>query len=334
MTRMRPSTISAVARPPPGASIQPTSPRAPACRTAASAQPAPRRAADVGGPATSTSSTSQRGEPLGDARRARDPHDPGAVAVDAGGDRRTLGAEAHRVLPGPDDPHRPAVLVGQPPGVGGHRRVDLAPERPAVGERAGRFAARLAPRGVGLQVGGLHPGGAQGQVPVTVGHGQRRHRSHGRAPALDLARRPPRLGQGLADGVPAPAVGDGHQRALRVVVVGEPAGAQCDLGPDLAGAPRPRWSARRPAASRSRVSSAARRSATAASWIVRQPVQRQRWAARARSTATSSPRSTPLRRAPSSRTMMPGVQKPHWLAPAAQKASAHVVGLGQALAGW
>ena len=66
----------------------------------------------------------------------------------------------------------------------------------------------------------------------------------------------------------------------------------------------------------------ARPSGGYASTMVRHPVHRQRWACSARSTAAVAPAPTPFARRPSRRTMMPGVQKPHWLAPVAQKASA------------
>ena len=59
-----------------------------------------------------------------------------------------------------------------------------------------------------------------------------------------------------------------------------------------------------------------------ASRIVRQPVHRQRWASSACSTASWSPGCGALGPGPSSRQMIPGVQKPHWLAPVAQNASA------------
>ena len=62
---------------------------------------------------------------------------------------------------------------------------------------------------------------------------------------------------------------------------------------------------------------------TAASRMVCQPVQRQRCAARALSTVARSVRSAPRRSWPTNRQTMPGVQKPHWVAPQARNASDH-----------
>ena len=56
------------------------------------------------------------------------------------------------------------------------------------------------------------------------------------------------------------------------------------------------------------------------STIVCQPVHRHRWADNARCTS-SSVASGFLFSSPARRTTMPGVQKPHWLPPVAQKAS-------------
>ena len=53
-----------------------------------------------------------------------------------------------------------------------------------------------------------------------------------------------------------------------------------------------------------------------------QPVQRQRWAARARAAAPRSSWSAPLASRPAKRQMIPGVQNPHWLPPVAEKARA------------
>ena len=61
----------------------------------------------------------------------------------------------------------------------------------------------------------------------------------------------------------------------------------------------------------------------AASRMVCQPVQRQRCAASALSTVARSDRSAPRRSWPTKRHTMPGVQKPHWVAPQATNASDH-----------
>ena len=58
------------------------------------------------------------------------------------------------------------MLVGQPAGVVRHRRVQLAAEGPAVAEGGGGRPARDAPRGIGLDVGRLDPGGGEGQGPL------------------------------------------------------------------------------------------------------------------------------------------------------------------------
>ena len=61
----------------------------------------------------------------------------------------------------------------------------------------------------------------------------------------------------------------------------------------------------------------------AASRMVCQPVQRQRCAASALSTVVRSDKSAPRRSWPTNRHTMPGVQKPHWVAPQARNASDH-----------
>ena len=122
-TWTRPSTISAVARPPPGA-VDPAdlAPEPPACRTAASAQPAPaerRRGGRAGHVDLLDRRTRRPANGVGDARRAHDPDHAGAVPAHAGGDRRALRAEPHACPPGPTATRTgPPVLVGQAPGVG------------------------------------------------------------------------------------------------------------------------------------------------------------------------------------------------------------------------
>jgi hypothetical protein len=87
------------------------------------------------------------------------------------------------------------------------------------------------------------------------------------------------------------------------------------------------WNAGPSSWARQAASSGSRRTGTgaagpsadsAASTMVCQPVHRQRWAARAERTEREP--AAPARGM--SRMRMPGVQKPHWLAPAATKASA------------
>ena len=117
------AATKAVASPPVGSAIQPTSPRAAASSTAASSQPAPRMAADVGGPTTSTSSTVTSGVTLAMAstipgvRAARSRPVPSAFIPPAIGGRfgplrttssrraaRAPGGRARRPVGGP--PHR------------------------------------------------------------------------------------------------------------------------------------------------------------------------------------------------------------------------------------
>ena len=124
------------------------------------------------------------------------------------------------------------MLVGQPTGVGRHRRLRLSPERAAVGQGRCGLATGLAPGGVGLQVGGLDPRRAQGEVPVAVGQGQGRLRLHGGASTLDLARGLAGLGQGGPHGVAPSHVRYGHQRIAGRSVVGEAAGPGRHVGPD------------------------------------------------------------------------------------------------------
>ena len=159
------------------------------------------------GPGTSTSSTRSP------ARRARsampgvrdDPDDAGAVAVDPGGDRRAL---RRRGAPCPRGTS--STRTGRPCSSASRRATaatgesTLPPNAPPLASGVAGSPARLAPRRVGLEVGGLDPGGAQGQVPVTRRDVERRPDVDGRAPALDLARRSPRLGERLADGPAAP----------------------------------------------------------------------------------------------------------------------------------
>ncbi len=80
--------------------------------------------------------------------------------------------------------------------------------------------------------------------------------------------------------------------------------------------------ARRAAASGSRTGTSVGGAATwaAASRMVCQPVQRHRCAASALSTVVRSDRSAPRRTWPTKRHTMPGVQKPHWVAPQAKNA--------------
>ena len=113
----------------------------------------------------------------------------------------------------------------------------LPPKAPPLASGDRRLTTRLAPRGVGLEVGGLDPRRAQGEVPVA-----RRARPgaaglDGGAAALHLARRLAGLGQGLADRLAPLSVGHGHQRVGRGRVVGEAAGPRATSGPTRCGPP-------------------------------------------------------------------------------------------------
>ena len=160
-----------------------------------------------------------------------------------------FGPEAHDVLAGVQDPHRPAVLVGEPAGDGADLAGDLAAERAAVGERRRRLTARLAPRRVGLEVARLDPRRLQRAVPVARRHVDRPRQRRRRAPALARGRR---------GGGPRPASRppptrrrrpDRDQRVGRRGVVGEAAVTARPRRRRAAGV-RPRASARAaPAAS-------------------------------------------------------------------------------------
>ena len=144
------ASIDAAAVAPLGARTRHSGPSASeASRIAASAHPAPRSAADVGGPATSTSTTSSAGPkeriasampgvratrttPLPSART------PAAIGGRFGPCRTTSSRDG-------DHAHGTAVLVGQSAGDASDLGGDLAAERAAVGERAGGLASGLAP---------------------------------------------------------------------------------------------------------------------------------------------------------------------------------------------
>ena len=99
----------------------------------------------------------------------------------------------------------------------------------------------------------------------------------------------------------------------------KPPSPSATSGPTCCGVP-PSSAERRAAATRSRPGSATGR-AVAAATMDRHPVHRHRWASNACSTAAGGA-GPPAVSSAASRTMIPGVQNPHWLAPAWQKASA------------
>ena len=301
-------------------------PRAPARSTIASAQPAARRSPEVGGPATSTSSTIRPGATMRWPRRC-----PGCGRPAGPRDRRrprrrrpaaAWGRGARRPR-GQQHPHRPAVLVGQRPGGVVTMLCRLPPKAPPLASGECGLAPRLAPRRIGFEVGGFDPGGAQRRRPVAGGHA-----SGGRASTV--VRRPctlPAAARASARVSPTahPPVPSGTAtRASRGAVssANRPARARRPVPP--AGAPLPRSSARAVAASRSRRARPAgsvgdvpgiedRAPAGAPAEVGEKALLHRRVIVRR----------VPFARSPSSRQMMPGVQKPHWLAPVAQKASAH-----------
>ena len=290
--------------------------------------PPPRSAADVGGPATSTSSTTSSGQTLAMAsampgvRTTRT--DPGAVGPHARADRWAFRPEADDVLPAVQHADRPPVAVGQTPGDVGDLARHLAAEGTAVGQRRHRITARLAPRCVGLEVAGFDPRRLQRAVPVARWHVDRPRQRRCRAPSLHLAGHPPRLAERLAD-VPLPVgAASSDQCILGRRVVGEPGPAECHMGADRLGAaalqPRP---LARPVLSDVAESGEIRRTERCRR-SVRHPVHRHRWAARARCTASTDVRSSIA----ATRTMIPGVQNPHCDAPLAVNASAHATASG------
>ena len=88
------------------------------------------------------------------ARRSR----PALVVQRGRGDRRPLLAEPDGVLAS-RRPHGSTSVAASSRAAAGRDRRRLAAERTAVGERGRRLASRLAPRRVGLEVGGLDPRG-------------------------------------------------------------------------------------------------------------------------------------------------------------------------------
>ena len=322
-------------RHPPGATISTASAAPPvrsaASSTSASTQPAPRGArarwaARAGRPPRRRAPERRRAtaSTMPGVRTTRST--PGAVGPDSGRDRWSLGAPTHRVLAGVEHPHGPTVLVGQTAGRRPPPRVRPCP-RTRRRWRAGSPARpRAAPRGVGLEVGRLDPRGAQRERPVARGQRQRRSRPPascaGPAPCRP-AGEPPRASRRPPS---RPPVGHGHQSVGGAVSSANPPSPSATAAPTRWAIP-PSSAARCGGGHLVAAAAATARPASIdvhASRIVCQPVQRQRWAASARSTAHPiDPRPGPLRRRPSRRRTMPGVQNPHWLPPVEQKAAAH-----------
>ena len=182
-------------------------------------------------PRRSTSSTTRSGaterpprRSPGCARRAARPgparrrHRPPAVAS---GPSRTTSSRSSSTRTA-----RPCWSASDASGAGDDA-LDLAAEGPAVGERRAGLAARLAPRGVGLQVRGLDPRRAERGAPSRPSGSS----SGGRASTV--VRRPWTL---PATVLPRPAcsptahppatVGNGDERVSRRRVVSEPTVAE------------------------------------------------------------------------------------------------------------
>ncbi len=213
---------------------------APASRTAASAQPAARNAGRGGRPdhvdllhRPRPGATRATAAAIPGVRATRRMPLPSARTPAAIGGR--LGPRRTDVLPGQQHPHRPAVLVGQPAGRRRRRRGQLGPEGAAVAERAGRLAAGAAPGAVELDVGGLDPGGPQGDRPRPRGNLERMADAGSAAPALDRLGGPAGLAERLADGPSPSPVAHRHEGVGRGQVVGEAAPPEGDVGTDLLG---------------------------------------------------------------------------------------------------
>ena len=246
-------------------------------------------------------------------RRARTP----------GGHRWPLRAQAHHVLPGKDHPHRPARTGPPAPGRPPAPARRPCRRRPPHCRRGGpALRPGTAPRRVRLQVGRLDPGGLQGQVPVA-----RAAPRAGSAAAWPL-RRPwtlPGAGPGLGEGLarraqppvarPArpPGIRAGRcRRRSRPGPGPRPAPVRCGGAALERGPPAAAESGRSRPRSGRRDRPAGPGWPQAASTMVRQPVQRHRWASSAVSTWAGGRRRA---RARPAGTGFPGVQKPHWLAP-------------------
>ncbi len=203
-------------------------------------------------------------------------------------------------------------------------RTPLPAERTAVGERRRGSAARETPARVRFEIRRLDPGRLQGERPVPIGQLDRMAQRAPAASALHLGQPPPRLREVVGHRHRS-VVADRDQRPGRCGVAGEPAVAEdhrrsgrlerrsLHLGPPTG---QQRVAGRR----RPRRGRALRATRAAASTMLCQPVQRHRWANSAvRTESASDLAGFPDRAA--SRIRIPGVQKPHWLAPASTNAS-------------
>ena len=233
--------------------------------------------------------------------------DAAPVGVGAARDRWPLRAQAHDVLAVEQHPHRPAVLVGQRAGGVADDRVQLAAEGAAVGQRA--CAARRRARTTTRRVRGRRaPPSWCAASPPTRPAGPR-----AAGAASTVVRRPctlparARASASVAPTAQPPAPSGTATRAS--------GGAVSSLKPPWPRATRGRDELRAAGLERGpggggvEVAGGDRRrrrcARSHASRIVRQPVQRHRWASSACSTAAWSAAGC-LARSPSSRHTMPG----------------------------
>ena len=314
------AAIEAVAPPPVGSVIQPTSPRAAASNTAASSQPAPRMADDVGGPTTSTSSTVTSGATLAMASTI-----PGVRA--RGGDRSRRHSS-----------HRRSGRFGP---------VRTTSSR-ASSTRTGwpcSSASRRATSPSRTRASRRTPHRCPAATPARHRAHTRTHRSRGRPVRSRwsgaLRRSPPRGARSVADsrrsfGGPesfrrrrAPQRGSRrrptHRRRARRParrwrdVIAEAALAECDMRSDRLGDPALDLRPRAAASASPKVTGVPKTSQASSTGC--HPVHRHMWASKASAALARSSWEISLARRPSKRQTMPGVQKPHWLPPVAANAS-------------
>ena len=323
-------------RPSSGRPRAPSPPRAPARSTTASAQPAARRsdrrrrAGDVD--LLDHQPGGDRGDGRGDARGADHPEDAGAVGV--GARRRPAGASGRgarrprgRAAPAPAGrAGRPARGRRRRPGLAACRRTRRRWRAATPARRRARTTTRRArgrparptrPQRDGPVAGGQLERAARrrpwcaGPAPCPRRRGprpaSRRPPSRRRRRAPRPARRPGRCRRRSRPGRARPP---GPPAAARPPSMRRPAAAGApsrSRSADVDGSRRRRRRWRRPTRRGSCASRCSGRGGRAA------PARRRRGRPAARALGAQRPRAG---------TTMPGVQKPHWLAPVAQKASA------------
>ena len=298
-------------RAPSGEVTGPATPASPARSSATSAQPGGpevdrgRRAGDV-----DLLQHELRGRGRQDRRPGRacgPPAPPPTRRGAARGDRRSLRAHAARcprgtAAPAPARPCSSASARAAP--VTGD--VTLRTEGAAVGERRRRLAPGRAPRRVGLEVGGLHPGRPERDRPVAVR--QRRAGARPRPSCAGPAPCRPRRGPRPASRRPTSRRGRRAPRRARPAARcrrrSRPRRGRPPARPAAGCAPRS-WPAGSPPRGRGRVDGVARA----------RPPSRPRRSSASPCSGTGGPTgpdrpprrpAPPLARSPASRTMMPG----------------------------